>query len=419
MCAANNNRKKINSERLTLVLEQISKSNISLSDIENAVGLFEKLADILINLKFPLSHLCAIENFTRNSNECILQNQLKQLRAASIDLLNCRKNTRKNKDDLPGNRKRSLETSTDTPEAKRRNTDVKEFNLMVQQSDASTGMTLLDICYVCKQHCSSPNTPKHEFYPWMCFKCGDENFKKRNQMADLNGKVAVVTGGRIKIGYEIVLKLLRCGATVVMTTRFPKDARRRFELQNDFPMWSMRLHIYGLDLRFISQVDAFCSYMLTNFSRLDIFIQNAAQTIRRPTVYYKALVDGERRLDSITTDSNNGTRNEIDGQSTIQILPSLDLTISNETSQVLVHPEDYKYANNSQLSQQHFPIGRTDENGDQLDLRPKNTWITALDEVETEEMIEVTLANYMSPFILLKKLTPVMATEERTQRTSK
>jgi hypothetical protein len=34
----------------------------------------------------------------------------------------------------------------------------------------------------------------------MCSACGDFNFVKRNNSADLKGKVALVTGGRIKIG---------------------------------------------------------------------------------------------------------------------------------------------------------------------------------------------------------------------------
>lgn len=410
MCAVNNNR-KINSEKLTSVLEQISKSNITLNDIENSVGLFQKLSEILIHSQVSLSSLCTLENVTRYSNEYLLQNQLKQLRAASIDLLNCRKNIPKIRNHLRRVCKRPAETNTDPPQAKRNNIDDEHSHLMIQQVQTSAGMGLLDICYICKEHFVA-NIPRHEFYPWMCIECGDKNFKKRNQIADLNGKVALVTGGRIKIGFEIVLKLLRCGASVIITTRFPNNARKRYELQNDSLVWMNRLHIYGLDLRFIPQVEAFCNYVLTNFSQLDIFIQNAAQTIRRPTVYYKTLIDGERRQSSIISNSNNETTKE--DEPTIQILSTSGLSICNETSQILVHPEDFKYANDSQLSEEHFPFGETDENGDQLDLRPKNTWITALDEVETQEMVEVTLANYMSPFILLKKLTPIMATEERT-----
>lgn len=53
-------------------------------------------------------------------------------------------------------------------------------------------------------------------------------FNKRSQTANLTGKVALVTGGRIKIGFEIALQLLRAGARVIVTTRFPRDAAMRY-----------------------------------------------------------------------------------------------------------------------------------------------------------------------------------------------
>lgn len=405
MCPVNNKQRKFISEKLAFVLEQISKSNIKLSDIEKAVGLFEKVTDIIIQIKCPLFSLCSIDSVAQNSNECLLQNHLKRLRASSIDLLSCRKNSPKKTNKLKRTAgKRVAESINDAPEAKRANNGEGSSTLM----NVSIGMGRLDICYICKKH----NIPRHEFYPWMCFPCGEVNFKKRNQTADLTGKVALVTGGRIKIGFEIALKLLRCGASVIITTRFPNDARRRYELENDFAHFANRLQIFGLDLRFIPQVDKFCEYFLKHFGQLDIFIQNAAQTIRRPTVYYKALIDGERRHTSIVSDS---TGSEVpirfDGQANMQLTLNDNLSsyTGTDTSKLLIHPDDFKYACNSQLSQLHFPLDVKDDNGDQLDLRSKNTWTTTLDEVETQEMVEVTLVNYMSPFILLRKLTPLMA----------
>ena len=43
----------------------------------------------------------------------------------------------------------------------------------------------------------------------------------------LPGYVCVVTGGRVRIGYQICLKLLRGGGTVITTTRWPEDALLR------------------------------------------------------------------------------------------------------------------------------------------------------------------------------------------------
>ena len=85
-------------------------------------------------------------------------------------------------------------------------------------------------CYVCK----TMFTKLHHFYDAMCTECGDYNYAKRWQTADLKGQVAVVTGSRLKIGYHICLILLRAGATVVATTRFPIDSALRFSKESDF-----------------------------------------------------------------------------------------------------------------------------------------------------------------------------------------
>eukprot|EP01126_Amoeba_proteus_P042804 TRINITY_DN4661_c0_g3_i6.p1 TRINITY_DN4661_c0_g3~~TRINITY_DN4661_c0_g3_i6.p1 ORF type:complete len:398 (-),score=92.03 TRINITY_DN4661_c0_g3_i6:278-1471(-) len=146
-------------------------------------------------------------------------------------------------------------------------------------------------CYVCKKEVSLV----HHFYDQMCLTCGDFNYQKRYQVADLTDKVALVTGGRIKIGYEVCLKLLRCGASVITTTRFPKDAVQRYSREQDFSKWKDKIHIYGLDLRLLGHVEEFVQHVLNSYSRLDILINNAAQTIRRPPIFYKHLLEGEKK----------------------------------------------------------------------------------------------------------------------------
>lgn len=77
-------------------------------------------------------------------------------------------------------------------------------------------------CNVCKTRYRAV----HWFYEQLCIPCGEFNYAKREAAVDLTGRVAVVTGGRIKIGFEAAVKLLRCGATVVVTTRFPTGTRK-------------------------------------------------------------------------------------------------------------------------------------------------------------------------------------------------
>ena len=75
-------------------------------------------------------------------------------------------------------------------------------------------------CYVCKRH----YVEIHPFYDQLCPECGDFNYRKRTETADLSGRVALVTGGRVKIGYQAGIKLLRAGAHLIVTTRFPRDS---------------------------------------------------------------------------------------------------------------------------------------------------------------------------------------------------
>jgi hypothetical protein len=144
-------------------------------------------------------------------------------------------------------------------------------------------------CYTCKRRFHE----MHSFYDQLCPMCAELNWRKRNQVADLQGRIGLLTGGRVKIGFECGLRLLRCGAQLVLTTRFPHDCARRYAREKDFEQWKDRLHIYGLDLRDLASVKSFCSSLLATYSHLDFIVNNAAQTVRRPPAYYKHLMKTE------------------------------------------------------------------------------------------------------------------------------
>jgi len=146
-------------------------------------------------------------------------------------------------------------------------------------------------CYTCKR----PFVDLHFFYDQLCPGCAELNYRKRNEIVDMTGRVALVTGARVKIGYRCALKLLRCGCTVLATSRFASDCARRFAQEQDFSKWSARLHCYGIDFRDLVSVENFCKFVTARFSRLDIIINNACQTIRRPVQYYAHLLEAERQ----------------------------------------------------------------------------------------------------------------------------
>jgi NAD(P)-dependent dehydrogenase (short-subunit alcohol dehydrogenase family) len=277
-------------------------------------------------------------------------------------------------------------------------------------------------CYVCK----TLYTKLHHFYDAMCPECGDFNYAKRYQTADLRGQVAVVTGSRLKIGYHIVLILLRAGATVVATTRFPVDSALRFAKEDDFNKWGHRLKIHGLDLRHIPSVEIFCNFIEQQYDRLDILINNAAQTVRRPAGFYQHLMENEemqvedmpKYVDELLAD-HHFCLNEIrtlskqaegDKNITLPVTwhgpePGIGLSNSAKLSQI-----PYSFDNSLQ-TQEVFPEGKLDADLQQVDLRKTNSWRLKLGEIETPEMVEVQLVNAVAPFVLCNRLSVLMKKE--------
>src|SRR5687768_2573958 len=145
-------------------------------------------------------------------------------------------------------------------------------------------------CYICKQDYSQI----HHFYDQLCPACAELNFRKRTELADLNGRVALLTGGRVKIGYQAGIKLLRAGCRLIVTTRFPRDSAARYAAEPDFGEWGDRLEIFGLDLRHTPSVEAFCDELRATRDRLDFIVNNACQTVRRPPEFYEHMMEGER-----------------------------------------------------------------------------------------------------------------------------
>ncbi|MCF6280138.1 MAG: SDR family oxidoreductase [Flavobacteriaceae bacterium] len=280
-------------------------------------------------------------------------------------------------------------------------------------------------CYVCK----TLFTKLHHFYDTMCTECGDYNYAKRFQTANVEGQVAVITGSRLKIGYHITLMLLRGGATVIATTRFPVDSALRFSQEEDFSKWGNRLHIHGLDLRHIPSVEIFCNYIEQKYERLDILINNAAQTVRRPSGFYTHLMANEERsMESLPKSAqdllsdHSGCLEELKsltlGASTTKNMPvtwhgpepGIGLRASAKLSQI-----PYSF-DNALVAEEVFPEGELDADLQQVDLRKTNSWRLKLGEIETTEMIEVQLVNSVAPFVLCNRLAEIMKKENTGQK---
>jgi NAD(P)-dependent dehydrogenase (short-subunit alcohol dehydrogenase family) len=272
---------------------------------------------------------------------------------------------------------------------------------LVSGAKGATAGTLIEprACYVCKQRYVQVDA----FYHQLCPPCAVNNHARRDARTDLSGRRALLTGGRAKIGMYISLRLLRDGAHTTITTRFPRDAARRFASMPDSGDWLHRLRIVGLDLRDPAQVLELAG-SVSAAGPLDILINNAAQTVRRSPGAYAHLVAAEsaelpagaqpevvtlgRTIDEHPAALTDGA---VHWAPTPHALAALALTAGSSS------PE--RIAAQTAI----------DAGGLVPDLAAVNSWVQHVDEVDPVELLEVQLCNVTAPFILVSRLRPAMA----------
>jgi NAD(P)-dependent dehydrogenase (short-subunit alcohol dehydrogenase family) len=272
-------------------------------------------------------------------------------------------------------------------------------------------------CYICKRDYST----LHHFYDQLCPSCAELNYFKRTELADLRGRVALLTGGRVKIGYQAGIKLLRAGAELIVTTRFPRDSAARYAREPDFADWGDRLTIFGLDLRHTPSVETFCQHLLATRERLDFIINNACQTVRRPPDFYQHMMAGETASLRDMPEHVRKLVGAYEGLRGYHMLPEgndvaasvpvaldaratevMGLTHAAHLSQVALLPDE----RTAQAAL--FPQGRLDQDMQQIDLRDRNSWRMLMADVPSVELLEVQLVNAVAPFIINARLKPLM-----------
>jgi len=211
--------------------------------------------------------------------------------------------------------------------------------------------------------------------------------------------VALLTGGSVKIGYQAGIKLLRAGAHVIVSTRFPRDSAVRYSKEPDFMEWADRLEIYGLDLRHTPSVEAFCSHILSTHDRLDFIVNNACQTVRRPPDFYAHMMEGETGPLSKLPKAAQKLLGAYEGLRGYHLLPEVG---SAGFSQIPLLAEE------KSAQKDLFPSGKLDQDLQQIDLRGRNSWRLTLAEVSAVELLEVQLVNAVAPYILNARLKPLM-----------
>jgi NAD(P)-dependent dehydrogenase (short-subunit alcohol dehydrogenase family) len=379
---------------------------------------FRAAADLLEKIVADRSLLADIPEADRNR---LLNAAGRVSRPDAIDRRQLLKVVKRKKRAEKVERAEALLASTGIRKLRRQPVFITSPNVYPPRSDDSTtsansGATSetedARVCYVCKSEFSTV----HHFYDRLCSPCADENFAKRTELADLRGRVALLTGGRVKIGYQAGIKLLRSGARLIVTTRFPRDSAERYAREPDFEEWADRLEIYGLDLRHTPSVEAFCAQIMATEERLDFIINNACQTVRRPADFYEHMRESETASFSSMPEHVRRLIGSYESHSHYPIEHSVKTRAAlgsgaSASSELRETEEDSELALLAREVEEEisfFPKGLLDQDLQQIDLRGRNSWRLLMAEVPSVELLEVHLVNAIAPFIINARLKPLM-----------
>ena len=226
--------------------------------------------------------------------------------------------------------------------------------------------------------CNSKYRLAHSFYNRLCPHCAKINYENRFKQVDLKGRKVILTGGRVKIGYAAALKFLRAKADVTLTTRFPAIALSRLQKEEDYKLWEDNLNVYGLDLRNLKAVEKFIKDYEGRYDCLDILVNNAAQTIKYTDEYYLPIFQSEQKL----------------------LKSYKDVPLLSENKTDVTDKKMLPVAKEIKVELNRF--------GNPIDSREKTSWNSTLEEIPVTELLEVNLINQISPYLLIKGLSPLM-----------
>jgi len=323
------------------------------------------------------------------------------LRRATGGFFKAAKRERRNaKRDAVNAADRAVVELTATGSASRIDDETAGIPLVSTAAGATAGELLVPRgCYMCKQKYTTVDA----FYHQLCPQCAAFSHGKRDARTDLTGRRALLTGGRAKIGMYIALRLLRDGAHLTITTRFPRDAVRRFTQMPDSADWLHRLKVVGIDLRDPAQVIGLADDVAAA-GPLDILINNAAQTVKRQAGAYSAIAEAESA--------------PLPAGSPVELVTfghTSDAHPAALVGSVAAHPVLAGDASTADaltalaLTAGSADVDRIDAGGLLPDVVDTNSWVQTVGEVDALELLEVQLCNSVAPFILVSRLRPALA----------
>jgi NAD(P)-dependent dehydrogenase (short-subunit alcohol dehydrogenase family) len=268
------------------------------------------------------------------------------------------------------------------------------------------------LCYICRLVV----TDSYPSHPSMCIPCGAFNFSsselsKPARLSLPQGFVALVTGARINLGFHTALRLLRCGARVIATTRYPRDAVTRYLKETDSVDWKDRLKVVGADFR--SAADAFAlvhetkrcleTWSAEGKVQLSAVINNAAQTLTDSLKKEKRAIGRENELrhnfETPTLLVEGAYEARIRGRA---------LPMSVEGAKIGIISFESPGEEMEAASTETKVASGTDATTAEMELYTKSSWVQSLFEIPYEDVMSAHAVNTFVPLILIRELIPMM-----------
>ncbi len=96
---------------------------------------------------------------------------------------------------------------------------------------------------------------------------------------ELTDKVALVTGASEGIGKDMALGLAKVGADIILCSRREEVL---MEVKAELEQTGRKAAVFALDVRRIEEIENLKTFVLDQFGRVDILINNAGYTVTKP-----------------------------------------------------------------------------------------------------------------------------------------
>lgn len=271
-------------------------------------------------------------------------------------------------------------------------------------------------CYICQYALLAA----HPQYSSLCNACGEYNLASSAisipPRLHLEGKTALVTGGRINLGYHTALRLLRCRAHVIVSTRYHHDAEQRYISEPDFKTFRHRFRVVGADFRAASDVfklvntvkECLTSWTEDQIPVLDILINNAAQTLTDSVEKEEAAIKREAQLRIETSGTDKLLIGTYSSRVRAGVTTPKVLTSTNDSSRLDICPI------NGGIEEAKDLIG-SDEASQAVVKAPNepcpSSWLQSIQQIPYEDIISAHSVNTFVPLILIREFLPIMRSD--------